>query len=92
MQLVGGLELKYGRVSYFIEYKFSYAWIHGALTGERSWRNWDVFGDLWRQFNRWSKGEKPKHGAFQTTLGAHQILLGIGYRHEVRPAASRADK
>jgi hypothetical protein len=83
MQGVAGLELKVGKVSYFLEYKFSYAWIHGALTGERSWQNWDVFGDLWRQFRRWSSGEKPKHGDFQTTLGAHQILLGIGYRRAV---------
>jgi hypothetical protein len=81
-QGVAGLELKVGRASYFLEYKFSYAWISGALTGTRSWADWDVFGDLWRQFRRWQRGEKPKHGAFQTTLGAHQILLGIGYRRQ----------
>ena len=85
MQGVAGLELKVGKVSYFLEYKFSYAWINGALTGKRSWQNWDVFGDLWRQFRRWSSGEKPKHGDFKTTLGAHQILLGIGYRRAVPP-------
>lgn len=82
-QGVAGLELKVGKVSYFLEYKFSYAWIHGALTGDRSWKNWDVFGDLWRQFQRWSRSEAPRHGTFRTTLGAHQILLGIGYRREV---------
>lgn len=81
LQLVAGLELKSGKVSYFLEYKFSMAWIHGALTGQRSWRNWDVFGDLWRQFQRWSRGETAKHGAFQTRLSAHQILVGVGYRH-----------
>ena len=85
LQAVAGLELKAGKVSYFLEYKFSVAWIHGALTGQRSWRNWDVVGDLWRQFKRWLGGEQPKHGTFQTRLSAHQILLGIGYRHTVPP-------
>lgn len=85
LQGVAGLELKLGKVSYFLEYKFSMAWIDGALTGHRSWRNWDVVGDLWRQFKRWSSGEKPKHGTFQTRLSAHQILLGIGYHHQSSP-------
>ncbi len=35
-QLVGGLELRTGRMSYFIEYKFSLAWLNGGLTGGKS--------------------------------------------------------
>jgi lipid A oxidase len=79
-QILAGLELKIGRMSYFLEYKFNYAWIWGAMTGGHSWKNWNMPGDLWRQFDRWRKGEKPKYGEFYTTLGAHQINVGAGYR------------
>lgn len=84
-QTVAGLEFNFGRLSYFVEYKFSYAWINGAITSEQSWKNWDVPGDLWRQFSRWWNGEKPKRGTFSTTLGAHQIVAGIGYRSAGAP-------
>ena len=67
-------------MSYFIEYKFSYGWIHGLLTGDKSWKNWNLPGDLLRQFTRWLKGAEPKTGRFNTTLGAHQIVVGAGYR------------
>ncbi|MCB1511509.1 MAG: lipid A oxidase [Hyphomicrobiaceae bacterium] len=79
-QAVAGLELRMGRVTYFLEYKFSYAWIWGALTADKSWKNWNMPGDLWRQFNRWLRGEKPRLGRFYTTLGAHQVYFGAGYR------------
>jgi len=36
-------------------------------------------GDLWRQFNRWWRGEEPKFGRFSTRLSAHQLLGGAGY-------------
>jgi len=36
-QLIAGLELRHGRGSYFIEYKFTWASIAAALTGNRSW-------------------------------------------------------
>ena len=79
-QLLFGIEFQIGRMSYFVEYKFSYAWIKGALTGDKSWKNWNMPGDLWRQFNRWLEGEQFKHGKIVTTLGAHQIIAGAGYR------------
>ena len=79
-QLLFGLEYQVGKVSYFVEYKFSYAWIHGAITGNTSWKNWDMPGDLLRQFRRWWRGAEPRIGEFQTTLGAHQIIIGAGYR------------
>jgi lipid A oxidase len=87
-QLVAGLEFRVGRMSYFVEYKFSYSWIWGAMTAGQSWKNWNLFGDLWRQFNRWRSGEKPKFGHFYTTLGAHQLNFGIGYRW---PGKARVD-
>lgn len=86
VQLVAGVEFRVRRMSYFVEYKFSYSWIWGAMTAGRSWKNWNLFGDLWRQFNRWRRGEQPKFGHFYTTLGAHQINFGVGYRWPGRGA------
>ncbi len=77
-QLVAGLEWRTGRASYFVEYKFSYAWIAGALTGDQSWMNFNMPGDLLRQFRRWWAGDAPKAGHFETTLAAHQIAAGGG--------------
>lgn len=78
-QLVAGLEIRAGRWSYFVEYKFTYAWIRGALTGDKSWLNSNMPGDLWRQFRRWWSGEPAKLGTFATNLGAHQVVFGAGY-------------
>lgn len=78
-QAVAGLELRTGKVSYFIEYKFTLAWISGALTGDQSWLNFNMPGDLWRQFGRWWRGEAPKYGRFSTRLAAHQVVAGAGY-------------
>ena len=75
-----GVELQVGRVSYFVEYKFSYAWINGLLTGGKSSKNWNLPEDLLRQFNQWLNKAEPKNGSFSTTLGAHQIIVGAGYR------------
>lgn len=66
-------------MSYFIEYKFTFAWISAALTGDQSWRNFDMPGDLIRQLRRWWRGEEPKIGRISTTLAAHQIAVGAGY-------------
>lgn len=79
-QAFAGLELRVGRMSYFIEYKLSWASIAGALTGEESWMNFNMPGDLLRQFMRWWRGEKPVYGNFSTTLTAHQVAGGIGVR------------
>ena len=35
-QFVAGLELRSGKMSYFVEYKFSFAWLRGGLTGGKS--------------------------------------------------------
>lgn len=78
-QAVAGIELRSGRVSYFVEYKFSLAWISGMLTGDESWMNFNMPGDLLRQFKRWVRSEPPRIGSFSTTLAAHQVVGGVGY-------------
>lgn len=78
-QFVAGLDFRIGQWSHFVEYKFSYAWISGSLTGDHSWMNFNMPGDLVRQFMRWWRGTEPKFGRFSTTLGAHQIIAGSGY-------------
>ncbi len=75
-----GIELRVGRMSYYLEYKFSWASIQGALTGDESWKNFNMPGDLLRQFTRWWSGEKPAFGNFSTSFKAHQIAGGIGFR------------
>ncbi len=87
-QLVAGLEFRSGRGSYFVEYKFSYAWIAAALTGDESWKNFNMPGDVLRQVMRWWSGAPPKHGRISTTLAAHQIVVGGGYWWQRGAAAS----
>ena len=78
-QVLAGVELRTGKLSYFLEYKFTFAFISAALTGDQSWKNFNMPGDLLRQFGRWWRGEAPRLGAFTTRLGAHQIAVGAGY-------------
>jgi hypothetical protein len=77
--ILAGIEYRVGNMSYTAEYRFSYAWISGALTGAQSWMNWFMPGDLWRQFGRWWRQEPPKFGRISTTLAAHQVVFGVGY-------------
>lgn len=83
-QLIAGLEFRTGKMSYFFEYKFTCASISGLLTGDESWLDFMMPGDLYRQFNRWWRGEEPKFGRFETTLTAHQVIGGAGYWWQVR--------
>lgn len=78
-QVLAGVELRTGKLSYFLEYKFTFAFISAALTGDQSWKNFNMPGDLLRQLGRWWRGEAPRLGAFTTRLGAHQIAVGAGY-------------
>ncbi len=77
---MAGLELRVGRMSYYLEYKLSWASISGLLTGNESWKNFNLPGDLLRQFLSWWNGEKPAYGDFSTTLTAHQVVVGGGWR------------
>jgi len=81
-QLIAGIEFRMAKATYFLEYKFTLASLGGALTGDKSWLNSNMLGDLWRQFQRWRSGEAPKYGTFRTTLAAHQVVGGVGYRWE----------
>jgi hypothetical protein len=85
-QVLAGFEIRTGKMSYFVEYKFTYARISAALTGDESWRNFDMPGDLLRQVGRWWRGEEPKFGRISTTLAAHQIAVGAGYWLRRTPA------
>ncbi len=78
-QFVAGLEYRRGGASYFVEYKYSFAWIRGTLTGDQSWKNFNLPGDLLRQFRRWWTGEGTVSGHFETTLSAHQTAVGGGF-------------
>jgi lipid A oxidase len=86
-QALAGLEFRVGKVSYFLEYKFTWARISAALSGDESWMNFMMPGDLWRQLGRWWRGEAPKLGRVETTLAAHQVAVGAGYWLQVRRPA-----
>ena len=76
-QALLGLEVRVGRMSYFIEYKFTFARYEAPLT----YRDGTVlFGDLWQQFKRWISGEPPPGGYVTTLLSSHQLIAGLGVR------------
>lgn len=77
---IAGVEFRLGRLSYFFEYKWSWASISGLLTGNESWKNFNLPGDLLRQFMGWWNNEKSAYGNFSTELTAHQAVGGIGWR------------
>lgn len=85
-QVLAGFEIRSGQMSYFVEYKFTFAWISAALTNGKSWRNFDMPGDLLRQAGRWWRGEEPEIGRINTTLAAHQVAVGAGYWLRRTPA------
>jgi lipid A oxidase len=82
-QALFGIELRTARVSYFIEYKFTYAPYEMPLS-ERDGSI--LFFDLWRQFKDWLSGEEPPGGRLTTNLASHQVVGGIGIR--TAPASS----
>ena len=72
-----GLELRVARMSYFLEYQFTFAPYAMPLTNmDGTW----LVVDLWRQFSRWWRGEPPKSGWLRTQLTSHQIVAGMGAR------------
>jgi hypothetical protein len=76
-QALFGIELRTARVSYFFEYKFTFAPYEMPLS-ERDGSI--LFFDLWRQFKNWLSGEEPPGGRLTTDLVSHQIVGGIGIR------------
>jgi hypothetical protein len=83
-QALVGLEVRLSRVSFFIEYKFTYADYEAPLSEkDGSW----LGGDLWRQLMRWIHGEPPPGGHISTTVASHQLVSGLLVRVVPRAAA-----
>jgi hypothetical protein len=82
-QALIGLEIRTPRVSYFLEYKFTFARYLMPLS-ERDGSI--LFIDLWNQFRDWMSGNEPASGRLSTDLASHQIIGGIGIR--TAPAAA----
>ncbi len=77
VQGLGGLELRLPHMSYFVEYKFTFARYEMPLTQQEGYLLWT---DLWRQFNRWLRGEPPPGGYLKTDFASHQVIGGFGIR------------
>ncbi|MDQ8698659.1 hypothetical protein [Hyphomicrobium sp. LHD-15] len=82
-QALFGIEFRTARVSYFFEYKFTFAPYEMPLS-ERDGSI--LFYDLWLQFKDWLSGEEPPGGRLTTDLVSHQVVGGIGIR--TAPAAA----
>lgn len=77
LQILGGLEIRVPRISYFVEYKFTFAPYHAPLHLRDGTI---VFADLWQQLMRWWSGREPDGGWLTTRLTSHQVISGMGYR------------
>lgn len=81
-QAVAGLEIRLPRMSYFLEYKFTFADYRVPLSG----KDGDIlFTDLWRQFKRWWSGAEPPGGWAETRLASHEVIGGLGVRLPAGP-------
>ncbi len=75
-----GIELRMAQVSYFFEYKFTFARYEMPLSErDGSW----LPLDLSRQIARWWSGEEPPAGFLTTDLASHQAIAGIGLRRPI---------
>ncbi|HFQ15326.1 MAG TPA: hypothetical protein ENK41_03135 [Rhodobacteraceae bacterium] len=83
-QFLIGLEFRIPRLSYFIEYKFTYAPYEVPLSK----RDGSILPiDLYHQFRRWWSGKQPEGGWAWTTLISHQVIGGMGVRIARTPSA-----
>jgi lipid A oxidase len=81
-QAIIGLEFRLPRMSYFLEYKFTFADYRMPLTG----RDGDIlFTDVWRQFSEWWNGVEPRDGWAETRYTSHQVIGGLGVRLPTAP-------
>lgn len=76
-QALFGIELRTARMSYFLEYKFTYALYEMPLS-EREGSLLPI--DLWNQFSDWLSGTEPPGGRLTTTYISHQGIFGLGVR------------
>jgi hypothetical protein len=83
-QALIGLELRTPRVSYFLEYKFTFARYLMPLS-ERDGSI--LFVDLWNEIRDWLSGNEPPGGRLTTDLASHQVIGGIGIRSAPAVAA-----
>jgi hypothetical protein len=77
-QALAGIEIPLGRVSLFLEYKFTYAPYRVPLSHEPY--GWLLVTDVWRQFRAWAAGEAPPGGWLDTTLAGHHGIGGMMIR------------
>lgn len=72
-----GLEFRFARTSFFLEYKFSFAPYDIPLSERNGYL---LFGDLWNQARDWWQGKAPAGGRLTTTFTSHQVIGGLGVR------------
>ncbi len=83
-QALIGLEVRLSKMSFFVEYKFTYGKYDAPLSQmDGSW----LGSDLWRELQRWRKGEEPPGGHIDTDIVSHQVVSGLAVRFAARPAA-----
>jgi len=83
-----GLEFRFARTSYFLEYKFSFAPYDMPLSDRNGTL---LIFDLWNQAQDWWHGKQPPGGRLATTFASHQVIGGLGVRIvpiPVTPAAA----
>nr|MCU0790659.1 hypothetical protein [Nitratireductor sp.] len=81
-QALIGVEIRLPRMSYFLEYKFTFADYRMPLTGRDGTL---LFSDLWKQFSRWASGEEPRDGWAETRFTSHEVIGGLGVRMSAGP-------
>jgi hypothetical protein len=76
-QALLGVEIRLSKLSFFVEYKFTYAHYGAPLSEqEGSW----LPLDLWRQAQRWMDGTPPPGGHISAEIASHQVVSGIAVR------------
>ena len=76
-QALLGVEIRLARVSFFVEYKFTYGHYSAPLSQlEGSWLPLDIL----RQIQRWFAGEKPPGGHISAEIASHQVVSGLAVR------------
>ncbi|MDX2258908.1 MAG: hypothetical protein NW205_08330 [Hyphomicrobiaceae bacterium] len=82
-----GIEFRVPRMSYFIEYKFTFA-SYDAPLSELDGTKIGLFADLYRQAAMWWSGTAPPGGHVETRLVSHEVIGGLGVRFGAPGAAA----
>ncbi|HET6320660.1 MAG TPA: hypothetical protein VFF87_01285 [Hyphomicrobium sp.] len=76
-QALLGVEIRLAKMSFFVEYKFTYADYNAPLSEvDGSWLPLDLF----RQAQRWLAGNPPPGGHIATEVVSHQVVGGLAVR------------